>query len=125
MKDATSLNFERDEVGMLWSAPRTQPRGEARESAGAANRRRPLTHSHERAVGPPHGPAGYGEALERLRRGHLVDEVQVDVEEVVAVATRLHDVLVPDLVVHGARPHGEEAAARGGAARGAERSSQH
>ena len=70
------------------------------------------------------------ERRRRLESGFTVDLEVVQghggvTEQSVAVATRLHDVLVPDLVVHGARPHGEEAAARGGAARGAERSSQH
>ena len=35
----------------------------------------------ERAVGPAHGAAGEPQALEGLRAGHLVDEVQVDVEQ--------------------------------------------
>jgi len=57
---------------------------------------------HKRAVGPPYGPAGEREALERLRRGHLVNQVPVDVQESGAVQRALDDVVVPDLVVHGA-----------------------
>ena len=51
----------------------------------------------ERAVGPADRAAGEPQALERLRAGHLVDEVQVDVEQ-----TGRHLVVGPDLVEEGA-----------------------
>ena len=41
---------------------------------------------------------GQPEALERLRRGHLVDEVEVDVEQVGQPLVAPHDVALPDLV---------------------------
>ncbi len=35
----------------------------------------------KRAVGPPDLPTGRAQAAERLRRGHFVDQVQVDVQQ--------------------------------------------
>ncbi len=46
-----------------------------------------------------HGAVGEAQALEGLRAGHLVDEVAVDIEERRAVRGRLHQVVVPDLVI--------------------------
>ena len=40
-----------------------------------------VIHRRERQVGPPHLSPGQTQALEGLRRGHLVDEVEVDVEQ--------------------------------------------
>ena len=47
----------------------------------------------ERLVGPAHAPALEPQAVEGLRRGHLVDEVEVDVDQAVGDL-----VAVPDLV---------------------------
>jgi hypothetical protein len=49
----------------------------------------------ERAVGAANLPAGQPQGLECLRRGHLVHEVEVHVEEAVGHLMRL-----PDLVEH-------------------------
>ena len=46
-------------------------------------------------------PAGEPEALEGLRRGHLVDQVEVDEEEVGLAVGAAYDVLVPDLLGQG------------------------
>jgi hypothetical protein len=54
---------------------------------------RVVVGGRERAVGPAHRAAGQAQPVERLRAGHLVDEVQVDVEQ----AGR-HLVGLPDLV---------------------------
>ncbi len=51
------------------------------------------------------GPAGQPQRLERLRAGHLVDEMQVDVEQVGFVVGTPDDVGVPDLPRECA-PHG-------------------
>ena len=52
-----------------------------------------------REVGPAHRPPGQPEAVERLRAGDLVHEVQVDVEQVgLARLARVHDVRVPHLL---------------------------
>ena len=56
------------------------------------------------SVGPAHLAAGQPQALERLRAGHLVDEVPVDVEEAGAVRRSLDDVAVPDLLEQGRAP---------------------
>ena len=45
-----------------------------------------------------HGAVGQPQALEGLRAGHLVDEVQVDVEQVGLALARPHHVAVPDLL---------------------------
>ena len=49
-------------------------------------------------LGTPHAATGEPQAVERLRAGHLVDEVQVDVEQVGFAGRRAHDVAVPDLL---------------------------
>ena len=56
--------------------------------------RRRVIHGHEGALRPPHGEAAAAQHGECLGRGHLVHEVQVDVQEVglaVAVGVRLHE----------------------------------
>merc|ERR1719399_1696108 len=71
----------------------------ARVEGVAVRRRHVVVHRRERAVGPPHGPAGEAQALEGLRRRHLVDQVAVDVDERRAGLVLGHDeVVVPDLV---------------------------
>ena len=53
----------------------------------------------QRAVGAAHPPAGQPQAVEGLRRGHLVDQVQVHVEDGRPVgAGRAHLVRIPDLL---------------------------
>ena len=47
-----------------------------------------VVHRRERQVGPAHAAAGEPQALERLRRGDLVHEVEVDVEQVGAALAR-------------------------------------
>ena len=64
------------------------PRGD-----GRAVGRRVVVGGRERAVGAAHRAAGHAQAVEGLRAGHLVDEVQVDVEQAVG-----HLVGLPDLV---------------------------
>ena len=56
----------------------------------------------EREVGPAHRAAGQPQAVERLRAGDLVHQVQVDVEQVGLAVGAAHDVRVPDLL--GERP---------------------
>ena len=53
------------------------------------------------AVGPSHRPAVGAQARERLRAGHLVDQVQVDIEDAFAVRIVRDDVGIPDLVIKG------------------------
>src|SRR6266545_1867556 len=67
------------------------------------DRQRPVGGRHrvvgggERQVGPADPEATGGEAAERLRGGHLVDEVQVDVEHGRQAGRLDHHVVVPDL----------------------------
>ena len=55
----------------------------------------------EREVRTPHGAAGEPQPVERLRRGDLVDQVEIDVEEVRFAFGGPDDVLVPDLLGQG------------------------
>jgi hypothetical protein len=48
-----------------------------------------------------HLAAGHAQPLERLRAGHLVDEVAVDIEQAGAVIGLVGDMGIPDLVVEG------------------------
>ena len=64
----------------------------------AVDRRHVVIHRRERPVRPAHAAAGQAQPLERLRRGDLVDQVQVDVEQR-RLARRLgDDVPLPDLL---------------------------
>jgi hypothetical protein len=57
-------------------------------------------------LGRADGAAGHAQPLERLRAGHLVDEVAVDVEKAGAVILAIDHMGVPDLVVKRARRAG-------------------
>ncbi len=63
-------------------------------------------------VGPAHRAAGQAQPVEGLRRGDLVDEVEVDVEQVGLAVGGADEVLVPDLLAerlgvgHGVDPAG-------------------
>ena len=57
------------------------------------------------AVRPAHGAFRGPKSGERLRRGHLMDQVQVDIEDRLAVLLG-DDVGVPDLVVESLAGHG-------------------
>ena len=61
-------------------------------------RRDVVVHRRERQFGPPHLPPRQAQALERLRRGHLVDEVQVDVEQRRLALGLVDEVRFPDAV---------------------------
>ena len=50
----------------------------------------------ERPLGPANLAAGETEALERLRAGHFVDQVQVDVQNRLPAGLVVDDVVVPD-----------------------------
>ena len=54
-------------------------------------------------IRPAQLAAGHAQALERLRAGHLVQQMPVDVEDARPVREPLHDVAVPDLVEQRAR----------------------
>ena len=55
-----------------------------------------------RQLGVAHAPAGQPQAVEGLRRGHLVDQVEVDEEQVGLALGAVDDVAVPDLLAEGA-----------------------
>ena len=61
-------------------------------------------------VGASYRPFGSAQPVERLRARHLMEQVQVDVEQVGSAGCRLtHNVGVPDLVGHCARTGGHGA----------------
>ncbi len=64
-------------------------------------RRDVVVHRRDGEVGPPHGPPGGAQTVERLRRRHLVHEVQVDVEEVGFAGRGTDHVAVPELLGEG------------------------
>ena len=57
----------------------------------------------ERLFRRAHLAAGEAQALERLRARHLVHEMAVDIDQAGAVRLLVHQMVVPDLVVEGAR----------------------
>ena len=61
------------------------------------DRRHVVVGRGDRQVGPPHRPVRHAQAVERLRRGHLVHEVHVDVEQVVLARRRVDQVPLPQL----------------------------
>ncbi len=61
-----------------------------------ARRRRVVVGGRERPIGPADPAPGEAEPLERLRARHLVREMQIDVQQVVA-----DDVIGPDLLEAG------------------------
>lgn len=65
---------------------------------GARRRGDVVVLGREREVGAAHGPAGEAEPVEGLGTGHLMEEVEVDVEEVGLPLGATYDVCVPDLL---------------------------
>ena len=62
-----------------------------------------VVHGGHGEVGPADGAAVQPEALEGLRAGDLVHEVEVDVEDVGLAVGAVNDVAVPDLLSQGPR----------------------
>jgi hypothetical protein len=65
-----------------------------------------VVHRRHGQVGAPDRAACQAQAVEGLGRGHLVDEVEIDVEEVRLTVGAVDDVGVPDLLAQGARTRG-------------------
>jgi hypothetical protein len=55
---------------------------------------------------PPEPSASQPQTLEGLRRGHLVNQVTVDVKQTGAVIIAVNEVAIPELVVKGFIAHG-------------------
>ena len=60
-------------------------------------RRRVVVHRGDRQVRSADLAAGQPQAVERLRRGHFVDEMQVDIEQRGLAGSIANDVRGPDL----------------------------
>ena len=65
---------------------------------GAVHGRHVVIHRRDGEIGAPHAPPVEPQPVERLRRGHLVDQVQVDVEQRRLAGLLADDVRVPDLL---------------------------
>ena len=65
-----------------------------------------VVHRRDRQVGATHGASGHPEAVEGLRRGDLVDQMEVDEEQRRLAGGLGDDVAFPDLVEEGPG-HGE------------------
>ena len=66
-----------------------------------------VVHRRHGEVGAPDGAAGQAQAVERLRRRDLVDEVEVDVEEVGLAVGAADDVALPHLLGRASVPCGD------------------
>src|SRR3546814_3839491 len=74
------------------------------DELGAVRRGRHVVVGHRHGtVGAAHLAAGGLQAGESLRRGHFMDEMQVDVQQAVALVIDINQMAVPDLVVKRAR----------------------
>ena len=98
---AESSDVERD--AELGAVPLERPRAAPAPAASTTRqvprqRRRRVVHRREGAVGAAHAQPARAETGEGLRRGHLVDEVQVDVEDGGRAVVLAHDVVAPDLL---------------------------
>ena len=95
------IGLQRLELGRAFGVGDRDPPAVARH----ARRRRQIMVGHGQSeVGPAHAPALDPQAVERLRRRHLMDQVPVDIEQAGAVVAPLNHMGVPDLLVEGARP---------------------
>ena len=71
-------------------------RDRVEDRQAAVGRRHVVIDGRERPLGPADLAAGEAQALERLRAGHFVDQVQVDVQNRLPAGLVVDDVLVPD-----------------------------
>ena len=72
--------------------------GTRRVGHGTVGRGDVVVHRRDREVGATHAAAGEPEGFERLRAGHLMDEMEIDVEEIRLAGRSMHDVALPDLL---------------------------
>ena len=97
--------FEAEQLGVLGEI------GDLRGALGigigqvAVRGRHVVVDHQQRLLRRPHLAAGQPQPLERLRRGHFVNDVPVDVDEAGAVRLLMDQMIVPDLVVQGAGLH--------------------
>ena len=59
------------------------------------DRRHIVIRRGDRQIGPPNRPARHAQPVKRLRRGHLMDQMQVDVEQVGFAGRGANDVTAP------------------------------
>ncbi|MGX1066289.1 hypothetical protein AB7M39_005654 [Bradyrhizobium diazoefficiens] len=70
---------------------------------GAVGGRHVVVDDGERLLGRVDLAPGRAQTFERLRRGHLVHQMAVDIEQAGAIVGFVHQMVVPDLVVQGGR----------------------
>jgi hypothetical protein len=95
--------FEPEQLGVLGQVGDLGGALRVRVRQVAVAGRHVVVDDAERLLGRAHLAAGKAEPLEGLRAGHLVHQVAVDIDQAGAVRLLVHQVVLPDLVVEGAR----------------------
>ena len=90
-------------------------RRQLRRALGIGNRHRPASRiaprrgrqimigHRQRQIGPPYLAPRQSQPLERLRAGHLMDKMPVDINQASAIPTPLDNMRVPDFLIQRAR----------------------
>jgi hypothetical protein len=73
------------------------------DALGTVGRRHIVVDDGKGLFRVAHLASGHAQAFERLRRGHFVDKMAVDVEKAGAILRLVDEVVVPDLVIKCAR----------------------
>ncbi len=95
--------FEPEQLGVLGQILDLGGALRVRIGQRAVGGRDVVVDHQQRLLRRAHLAARQAQPLEGLRRGHLVDEVAVDVDQAGAVRLLVHQVVFPDLVVEGTR----------------------
>ena len=95
--------FEPEELGVLGQIGDLRRALRIGIGLAAVGGRHVVVDHQQRLLGRAHLAAGQPQSLERLRARHLVHEMAVDVDQAGAVGLLVDQVVVPDLVVEGAR----------------------
>ena len=95
--------FEIEELGVLREIGDLRRALRIGIGLGAIRGRHVVIDHQQRLLGRANFSAGKPQPLERLRRGDLMDEVPVDIDQAGAVGLLVDQVVFPDLVVEGTR----------------------
>src|SRR5262249_47966580 len=100
--------FDAEQLGVLGEGGDLAGALRIVDALGTVRGRNVVIDDRERLFRRAHASARDAQALERLRRGHLVDEMPVDVDQAGAVWLLVDEMIVPDLVVEGTRVRHKE-----------------
>ena len=95
--------FDAEFLGVLGHHPHLLDAFRIGIGLGAIGGRDVVIDHGQRLLRRVHLAAGGAQAFEGLRRGHLVDQMAVDIEQAGAVIGFVHQMVVPDLVVQRGR----------------------